>query len=71
MDTIAIVKTMKGIFYAKDPSGNVRELKIGDDIFLNEVIFDAKDNDSNANLVASIIGSDLRRRDSQTTNSRA
>lgn len=55
METIAVVGSMKGVFYAKDPSGNIRELKTGDNISLNEIVFGSKDNSSNANLVASLV----------------
>ncbi|MCT7537975.1 hypothetical protein, partial [Aliarcobacter butzleri] len=60
MAQVGIVKTLEGgVFYAKDSSGNVRELSVGEAIFENEVVFGDSSNLPSAKVEMELSGNDI------------
>ncbi|RBQ28612.1 hypothetical protein CRU91_07930, partial [Aliarcobacter vitoriensis] len=60
MEVLGTVKSItEGKFYVKDSSGAVRELKIGDTIAKNDVVFGDKTNSSLANIAIELSGNDV------------
>ena len=52
---IGYVKSLQnGAFYAKDAQGEVRELKAGDQIFKDELVFGAQNNPQNAQVIIDV-----------------
>ena len=56
MKTIAQVKEIDGIFYAKDLQGNIRRLKTDDNILLNDLVYGSKYNKISAKLTTAFSG---------------
>ena len=60
MAQVGIVKTLEGgVFYAKDSSGNIRELSIGDSISENEVVYGDSSNQISAKVEMELSGNDI------------
>ncbi|BAK69734.1 hypothetical protein [Aliarcobacter butzleri] len=60
MSQVGIVKILEGgVFYAKDSSGNIRELNIGDVILENEVVFGDSSNPTSAKVEMELSGNDV------------
>ena len=59
MAQVGIVKSLEGVFYAKDSSGNIRELSIGDTISENEVVFGDSSNSASAKVEMELSGNDV------------
>ncbi|NUW27264.1 hypothetical protein HUX57_11410, partial [Arcobacter butzleri] len=60
MAQVGIVKTLEGgVFYAKDSSGNIRELSIGDSISENEVVYGDSSNQTSAKVEMELSGNDI------------
>ncbi|WP_151947303.1 vWA domain-containing protein [Aliarcobacter butzleri] len=60
MAQVGIVKTLEGgVFYAKDSSGNIRELSIGDIISENEVVYGDSSNQTSAKVEMELSGNDI------------
>ncbi|WP_026802848.1 hypothetical protein [Aliarcobacter lanthieri] len=60
MEVLGIVKSMtEGTFYLKDSMGNTKELKIGDEIVKNDVVFGDKLNTASAKIDIELEGSDV------------
>ncbi|WP_151944516.1 Ig-like domain-containing protein [Aliarcobacter butzleri] len=60
MAQVGIVKTLEGgVFYAKDSSGNIRELSIGDSISENEVVYGDSSNQVSAKVEMELSGNDI------------
>ncbi|MDN5043962.1 hypothetical protein O8C80_11565, partial [Aliarcobacter butzleri] len=60
MSQVGIVKILEGgVFYAKDSSGNIRELNIGDVILENEVVFGDSSNPTSAKVEMELSGNDI------------
>ncbi|WP_323594122.1 Ig-like domain-containing protein, partial [Aliarcobacter butzleri] len=60
MAQVGIVKTLEGgVFYAKDSSGNIRELSIGDSISENEVVYSDSSNQTSAKVEMELSGNDI------------
>ncbi|KLE09408.1 hypothetical protein AF80_06275, partial [Aliarcobacter butzleri L355] len=60
MAQVGIVKTLEGgVFYAKDSSGNIRELSIGDSISENEVVYGDNSNQTSAKVEMELSGNDI------------
>ncbi|MBL3520244.1 hypothetical protein H0A43_07130, partial [Arcobacter lanthieri] len=60
MDTLGIVKSMtEGTFYLKDSMGNIKELKIGDKIAINDIVFGDKLNTASAKIDIELEGNDV------------
>ncbi|MFV7789341.1 hypothetical protein ACNO6Z_00640 [Aliarcobacter lanthieri] len=60
MDTLGIVKSMtEGTFYLKDSMGNIKELKIGDKILINDIVFGDKLNTASAKIDIELEGNDV------------
>ncbi|MFY9072611.1 immunoglobulin-like domain-containing protein, partial [Aliarcobacter butzleri] len=60
MAQVGIVKTLEGgVFYAKDSSGNIRELSIGDSILENEVVYGDSSNQISAKVEMELSGNDI------------
>ncbi|MDN5115174.1 hypothetical protein PJV88_11075, partial [Aliarcobacter butzleri] len=60
MSQVGIVKILEGgVFYAKDSSGNIRELNIGDVILENEVVFGDSSNSTSAKVEMELSGNDV------------
>ncbi|MCG3663781.1 hypothetical protein L5F37_10220, partial [Aliarcobacter butzleri] len=60
MSQVGIVKILEGgVFYAKDSSGNIRELNIGDIILENEVVFGDSSNPTSAKVEMELSGNDV------------
>ena len=52
---IGYVKLLQnGVFFAKDAQGEIRELKAGDQIFQNELIYGSPDNPQNAQVIVGV-----------------
>ncbi|MDN5086496.1 hypothetical protein [Aliarcobacter butzleri] len=60
MSQVGVVKILEGgVFYAKDSSGNIRELNIGDVILENEVVFGDSSNPTSAKVEMELSGNDV------------
>ncbi|MEV9593721.1 hypothetical protein AB0W31_04795 [Aliarcobacter butzleri] len=60
MSQVGVVKILEGgVFYAKDSSGNIRELNIGDVILENEVVFGDSSNPISAKVEMELSGNDV------------
>ncbi|MCT7580268.1 immunoglobulin-like domain-containing protein, partial [Aliarcobacter butzleri] len=60
MAQVGVVKSLDGgVFYAKDSSGNIRELGIGDGISENEVVFGDNSNQISAKVEMELSGNDI------------
>ncbi|MCT7912132.1 hypothetical protein N5912_09855, partial [Arcobacter lacus] len=60
MAQVGVVKSLDGgVFYAKDSSGNIRELSIGDSISENEVVFGDNSNQISAKVEMELSGNDI------------
>ncbi|WP_418179504.1 hypothetical protein ACNSOO_02040 [Aliarcobacter lanthieri] len=60
MEVLGIVKSMtEGTFYLKDSMGNTKELKIGDEIVKNDVVFGDKLNTASAKIDIELEGNDV------------
>ncbi|MDN5107279.1 hypothetical protein PJV93_08820, partial [Aliarcobacter butzleri] len=60
MAQVGIVKTLEGgVFYAKNSSGNIRELSIGDSISENEVVYGDSSNQISAKVEMELSGNDI------------
>ncbi|MDN5125437.1 hypothetical protein PJV95_04165 [Aliarcobacter butzleri] len=60
MSQVGVVKILEGgVFYAKDSSGNIRELNIGDVILENEVVFGDSSNTTSAKVEMELSGNDV------------
>ncbi|MCT7635310.1 VCBS domain-containing protein [Aliarcobacter butzleri] len=60
MAQVGVVKSLDGgVFYAKDSSGNIRELSIGDSISENEIVFGDNSNQISAKVEMELSGNDI------------
>ncbi|MFW3355929.1 immunoglobulin-like domain-containing protein, partial [Aliarcobacter butzleri] len=60
MAQVGVVKSLDGgVFYAKDSSGNIRELSIGDAISENEVVYGDSSNQTSAKVEMELSGNDI------------
>ncbi|MCG3667739.1 hypothetical protein L5F24_06950 [Aliarcobacter butzleri] len=60
MSQVGVVKILEGgVFYAKDSSGNIRELNNGDVILENEVVFGDSSNPTSAKVEMELSGNDV------------
>ncbi|MDK2047319.1 hypothetical protein, partial [Aliarcobacter butzleri] len=60
MAQVGVVKSLDGgVFYAKDSSGNIRELSIGDSISENEVVYGDSSNQTSAKVEMELSGNDI------------
>ncbi len=59
MESIGKVQNISGRFFAKDLNGNIRELKEGDTIYENELIYGDKNNASSDKIIVGLIDTDL------------
>ena len=58
---IGFVKSLQnGVFFAKDEQGAIRELKAGDQIFQNELVYGGPNNSQNAQVVIDVAFADAK-----------